>query len=322
MFTGGHGSTLRVMSYNIRMDTPDDGNNQWSRRRFRVFHVIRRYRPDVFGVQEALSNQVADLQGAFQSFSWYGVGRDDGAQNGEHSAIFYRKDRFELQDQGTFWLSPTPDVPGSKGWDAALPRICTWVVLRDRRSHQRIAHFNTHLDHVGKTARQEGARLIAARIREIAGPNTSTILTGDFNANPQSEAYRAITGESPLRDAKQISRSPHRGPEGTWSTFHTWRRVGDRWDYVFVSPDVQVLNHLHSTFSERFHYPSDHLPVIATLSLAMGKSFAMHPRGHTRTHTRTLMTSYRPTHLPTRPFDGSRPHYPYYYPAQYSRRYV
>ncbi|CAF1390727.1 unnamed protein product [Adineta ricciae] len=268
MDTRAHNSTVRVMTYNIRMDTPEDGSNQWSNRRDRVFRLIQRYHPDLFGVQEALPHQLSDLQSALPTYEWYGVGRDDGISNGEFSAIFYRRDIFHLQRQGTFWLSETPDTPGSKGWDAALPRICTWVILRDRRSGQSIAHFNTHLDHVGKTARREGARLIASRIRELTGLAMPTILTGDFNTDPQSDAYRTIVAESSLQDAKQITKTPHRGPDGTWSTFHTWRRIGQRLDYIFVSPQhIQVLNHQHSTFSEQFRYPSDHLPVIATLAL-------------------------------------------------------
>ncbi|UJR29312.1 hypothetical protein I4U23_010526 [Adineta vaga] len=305
MYAKDHGSTIRLMTYNIRMDTPDDGSNRWDRRKDRVFRLIQHYQPDLFGVQEALPNQLADLQNAFPSFGWYGVGRDDGQNNGEFSAIFYRRNVFDLQQQGTFWLSETPDTPGSKGWDAALPRICTWVILRHRRTNQKIAHFNTHLDHVGQTARREGARLIVSRIQQITRSAMPTILTGDFNTDPQSDAYGAIVAESSLQDAKQITKSPHRGPDGTWSTFNTWRRIGQRLDYIFVTPQyIRVLNHSHSTFSENLRYPSDHLPVIATLALQTGN----HKRRHVRKYPRFYPHHYYPS--------AAVPHFPhrnYYY---------
>ena len=157
MFTRDSASTLRVMTYNIRVDTPDDGINRWNLRKQRVFNLIQHYQPDLIGVQEGLAHQVADLQGAFPFYNWYGVGRDDGNDKGEFSAIFYRADVFELRESGTFWLSETPDQPGSKGWDAALPRVCSWVKLKDRRNNQTIYHFNTHLDHAGQIAGRQSA---------------------------------------------------------------------------------------------------------------------------------------------------------------------
>lgn len=172
------------MTYNIRMDTVNDGINRWNLRKNRVFRLIQQYQPDLIGVQEALSHQLADLHAAFPSFGWYGVGRDDGKENGEFSAIFYRLSIFELHDYRTFWLSETPDTPDSKGWDAALPRVCSWVKLNDRRNNRKFCHFNTHLDHAGQNARRQNARLILARIQTIAGPMMPTILTGDFNVGP------------------------------------------------------------------------------------------------------------------------------------------
>ncbi|CAF0718859.1 unnamed protein product [Adineta steineri] len=268
MFTRDLTRISRVMSYNIRMDTPADGENQWVRRRDRVFRLIQYYQPDLIGIQEALPHQIGDLVSAFPIYGWYGVGRDDGKRQGEFSAILYRLDIFERQNQGTFWLSKTPDVPGSKGWDAALPRICSWVLLHDRRTNQKVCHFNTHLDHVGKTARREGARLIASRIHQIAGSKIPTVLTGDFNAGPESDAYRTIVTHSPLRDAKLITKAPHDGPQGTWSTFNARNTIGGRLDYIFVSPQhFQVLHHSHSTYTENQKYPSDHLPVLANIML-------------------------------------------------------
>jgi endonuclease/exonuclease/phosphatase family metal-dependent hydrolase len=248
------------------MDTVSDGVNQWRLRKDRVFRLFQFCHPDLVGVQEALPHQLADLHAAFPSFDWYGVGRDDGKDKGEFSAIFYRLDIFELYNNGTFWLSKTPDTPGSRGWDAALPRICSWVILHDQRTNQYISHFNTHLDHAGKIARREGARLITDRIRQIAGPMIPTILTGDFNDDPESDAYRTIVTNSSLRDAKHVTKSPHRGPQGTWSTFDARHRIGKRLDYIFISSQhFTVLRHAHIAYSENKSYPSDHLPVLADL---------------------------------------------------------
>ena len=145
-----HHSPFRVMTYNIRLDTPRDGINQWRLRKDRVADLIRYHRADLLGVQEALPNQMVDLKTALPGFNWYGAGRDDGKEQGEFSAIFYRSDRFQLLDKGTFWLSEAPETPGSKGWDADVTRVCSWVKLRDRWTFQTLYHFNTHFDHVGE----------------------------------------------------------------------------------------------------------------------------------------------------------------------------
>ncbi len=275
MFTRDYASSVRVMTYNIRMDTVNDGINQWNLRKNRVFRLIQQYQPDLIGVQEALPHQLADLHAAFPSFGWYGVGRDDGKDKGEFSAIFYRLSLFELRDQGTFWLSETPDMPGSKGWDAALPRVCSWVKLKDRRNNQRVCHFNTHLDHAGQIARTQSAHLILARIQAIAGPMIPTILTGDFNVDPQSDAYRTIITNTFFRDAKYATQSPHSGPHGTWSTFDVRHGIGKRIDYIFISSQhFKVLQHGHLTYSENLYYPSDHLPVLADLSFRLFTEFS------------------------------------------------
>ncbi len=274
MFSINYGSTLRVMTYNIRFDTSHDGVNRWNLRKHRVFNLIQQYQPDLLGVQEALPHQIADLHKAFPSFGWYGVTREHRSKNGEFSAIFYRLSMFELHDNGTFWLSETPDKPGSKGWDAALPRVCSWVKLIDRRNHQIVYHFNTQFDH-GKIARRQSARLILARIHAITGSVAPTILTGDFNSDPESNAYRIITTNTIFQDAKYATQSPHHGPDGTWSTFDVHHGIGQRLDYIFVSSQYfKVLQHQHVTYSENSHYPSDHLPVLSVLAFRRSTGFA------------------------------------------------
>jgi endonuclease/exonuclease/phosphatase family metal-dependent hydrolase len=256
------------MTYNIRLDTSQDGINQWSLRKDRVASLIRYHSADLFGVQEALLNQITDLKNALPAFDWYGLGRDDGKVKGEYSAIFYRSNRFELLDKNTFWLSETPELPGMKGWDAFLPRVCSWVKLHDRWTSKTLYHFNTHLDNMGEIARRESARLIMARILNITKFNTPMILTGDFNVGPDSDTYRIILTNSSLKDTKDLTETPHYGPNSTWSTFSVEQGLGDRIDYIFITPqNLRVLQHATLTDSDSQYYPSDHLPVLVELVL-------------------------------------------------------
>ena len=262
-----HKSSFRMMTYNIRLDTICDGKNRWHCRKDRVINLIHHYAPDLLGVQEPLPEQMVDLQGGLSDYGSYGVGRNDGRDSGEFSAVFYRHARFELIDKGTFWLSESPDTPGSKGWDADLPRICSWVRLKDRSTNKEVCHFNTHFDHQGHKARRESARLILTRIQQIVGSSIPAILTGDFNTGPESDAYHTIITNTAFQDAKLSSESPHSGPDGTWSTFDVGTGIGDRIDYIFItSSHLKALTHAHLTDSENKCYPSDHLPVLAELA--------------------------------------------------------
>jgi endonuclease/exonuclease/phosphatase family metal-dependent hydrolase len=272
--SGRDTALLRVMSFNIRYDNPADGEDAWPKRRARVASMIRFHRADVIGLQEALANQIADLDEALPRFGWFGRGRS-AEQDGEHCAVLFDEDRLELLDQGTFWLSETPEVAGSRSWDAALPRIVTWGRLRQRRSGGVFFLFNTHFDHLGETARRESARLLVRRLAEVAPPGTPVVVTGDFNATPESEPYRILTAEgasaegSGLVDALHASLSPHHGPTTTWNGFQAIV-PGRRIDFIFVRPPVEVRQHgiLSDVFDGRF--PSDHLPVLA--EVAVGSS--------------------------------------------------
>ena len=261
-------ASFRVMTYNVRFDQIEDGKNQWSFRKDRLINLIQYYAPDLFGVQEPLPQQVADLKVALPAFDEYGVGRDDGVNQGEFNTIFYRSARFELLDKGTFWLSETPEIPGCRGWDADRTRICGWVKLCDRQTQQSLYYFNTHFDHIGSTARLESARLLLARIKRVADSKTSVILTGDFNTGPESDPYHTILTNSPLQDAKNLTETPHQGPNGTWATFFVAHGLGDRIDYIFVTPqNTRVLKHAILTDSDTECYPSDHLPVLAEIDI-------------------------------------------------------
>ena len=260
--------TVRVMSFNIRYDEPRDGVNAWTNRKQKVADVIRFHKADLIGVQEALLTQLRDLESMLPDIAWCGVGRADGKEAGEYSAILYRKSRFQMQECKTFWLSPTPDVAGSKGWDAAFPRVVTWAKFRDRTSKKTFIHFNTHFDHVGQKARVESSKLIVARLGEIA-KKLPFVLTGDFNVVESNEAYKTIVARTEsvnLSDARYISVNPHFGGDSTWTAFKQIE-AGRKIDYVFVRAGMKVLE--HGILADQWNglWASDHFPVLAEVEL-------------------------------------------------------
>ena len=260
---------LRIMTFNIRLDVASDGPNAWPYRRDWVASLIRFHGADAVGVQEALAHMLTELDARLPGFARVGVGRADGRAGGEFSAILYHTGRLEVLDHGTFWLSPSPEVAGSKGWDAAIERVATWARFRDRRTGCTHLHLNTHFDHIGEQARQESARLIRTRLASLAG-DLPVIVTGDLNADPRSVPYRIFTrdtiagGIGPLVDAFDASSSGHYGPTSSWNAFKAIE-AGRRIDYVLVSPGIPVLTHgiLPDSWDNRF--PSDHLPVLAAV---------------------------------------------------------
>jgi endonuclease/exonuclease/phosphatase family metal-dependent hydrolase len=268
-------AVLRVMTFNIRYDNPGDGRNAWPLRRDWVAQIIRERRCDLAGLQEALPGQIADLENRLAEYAWYGVGRDDGKRGGESTPIFYRKARFERLDEGAFWLSETPDEPGSKSWDTAITRVAVWLKLQDRETGQTFFVFNTHFDHRGTEARRESAKLLLRRIPEIAG-DAPMVLTGDFNCTPNTQPYKTLTAEPQtsggwrLRDAFTASASDPLGPTGTWNGFDQIV-PGQRIDYLFVGPGFRVISHKTIDETREGRFPSDHLPVMAELQLDPAK---------------------------------------------------
>jgi len=251
---------INVMSYNIRLNTNSDGVNAWPNRKDNVKALVKFYDTDILCVQEALPEQF-DALSENTDFDVVGVGRDDGKRKGEFSAIYFNKNRFIKKDGGTFWLSLTPDVP-SKGWDAALNRICSWVRLYDKLNKKEFLVFNTHYDHVGVQARIESAKLIKQKIQEIA-PKLPVVFTGDLNVTPETEAIATI--KSFLTDTKEISIEAPYGPTGTFNAFKWDSPLKDKIDYIFVNKAFKVQKFAVLSDSKDQRYYSDHLPVFVKL---------------------------------------------------------
>lgn len=257
---------LRVLSFNVRFNNPGDSLDAWPYRKEAVAGVVRFHGADLVGLQEAQRNQLDDLEALLPGFAWFGEPRADGGPRDEYSAVLYRTERLDLLGHATFWLSETPDVPGSQGWDAAYPRIVTWGRFRDRASGDTLYLFNTHFDHVGEQARAESARLLKREIRRVVG-EAPVIVTGDFNATPDDEPIQILTDGDGLllADARMVSETPPYGPNTTWNGFDALV-PGRRIDFVFVGDRVRVLRYgeLAETY-DGVHFPSDHLPVLAEI---------------------------------------------------------
>lgn len=260
VFAGDGPQPIKLISYNLRNSGAKDGDNSWSKRRPATPQMIRQEAPDVFGVQEGLIDQLQYIDTECPQYARVGVGRDDGAEGGEIMAVYYLRDRFELVDSGTLWLSETPDRP-SRGWDGACNRTMTWAELRDRTSGKTFFYFNTHLDHKGKTARAEGVKLVVAQIAAIAG-KAPAILGGDFNTPTDSPIFRPLT--KTMKSARD--KAPETDREGTFNGFGS-------------APDTIVIDHLYfrgklkclrfATLTGDYGAPyiSDHYPISMTFSL-------------------------------------------------------
>lgn len=258
--------TFSVLTYNIRLATPDDAPNIWSHRKENVFSLIGQASPDVFGLQEALKEQVYDFDKAFPAYSRVGVGRDNGKAEGEFSPVYYNSRKYTLLTSGTFWLSQTPAVAGSRGWDAACNRVVSWVQLKEGTSGKPFFVFCTHFDHMGEVARRNSAKLLIHAVDSLAGKN-SAIVVGDFNASPETEPYQLITEKSNsnhLTDALKLS-SKVKGPEYTYTGFKVGGIPGQRIDYIFLKNISKVNTYTVNDTNNGEFYPSDHLPVSAEL---------------------------------------------------------
>lgn len=259
---------LRVITYNIRLNIASDGVNAWPNRKDEVCALLDFHQAEIFGLQEAMYDQIQDISSKMPKMKWVGVGRDDGKQAGEFSPIFYDADKFKALKNGGFWLSETPDKPGL-GWDAACNRVCTWITLKEEKTGDKFMVFCTHFDHVGVKAREESARLIMKKIKELNTDKLPVIVMGDFNSTPEMEAYKTITTE--LKDSREISKKAPYGPVGTFNSFKFDAPMKDRIDYVFVNDKVEVKRYATLTDNKDQRFPSDHQPVLVVLELKNGK---------------------------------------------------
>ena len=257
--------TMNITSYNIRYNNPGDGENAWPNRKEMVSRLLRFHEADIIGLQEALYGQILDIQNDLPEYEWFGVGRDDGKKEGEFSPVFFNKSKFTLLENGTFWLSETPEKPGL-GWDAACNRVVTWGKFQSKTSQKKFMVFNTHFDHAGTEARKQSAILIRQKIEKMTyNKNLPFFLTGDLNLTPGELPISLL--KKYLNDSRDISQEPPYGPVGTFNGFKLDSPLDRRIDYIFTHGDLKVLRYgvLSDIKDQRF--PSDHLPVIIKVAL-------------------------------------------------------
>ena len=259
----GSAQQLTVASFNIRMKTTSDVGNLWDDRKDAVTDLIRFHEFDIFGIQEGFYEQVQDIKDQLSNFDYIGVGRDDGKQQGEHSAIFFNTERFRLIKQGTFWLSAIETEKPNKGWDAALPRICSWGVFEDKKNGKSFIFMNTHFDHVGIEARRESAQLIMRKSEELA-VGLPIILTGDFNVDEKNEAYLTLAKSGVVYDTYDLAEVIYE-PNSTFNGWGKRIKPKQRIDHIFVTKPFRVRKYGVLTDTYRGKFPSDHFPIISVL---------------------------------------------------------
>lgn len=281
--------TLKVGSYNIRCPS-DKGDNAWERRRSDLVSLVRTLDFDVFGLQEVAPRQAKYLRKALPQYKMVGEFRNADRKSGEASPVCYRKDRFEAIDKGTFWLSETPDVPGSRSWKTSCPRVCSWLLLKDKKNGKTFCFANAHTDHRSALARLEGMKLVIKRMRDFAPPGTPIIFTGDHNCLENSKPAKAVA--EILKDSIYVTET---APKGPWRTYTGWTwldneysaadalklqqsernkplsssKTGYRIDYIYVSKGIRVTAYaVHADPRPGVKlYPSDHFPVSASVIL-------------------------------------------------------
>ncbi|MCE9560627.1 MAG: endonuclease/exonuclease/phosphatase family protein [Planctomycetes bacterium] len=261
---------VKVMSFNIRYGTAKDGENHWDKRKEFLADTVKAFGPDLLGTQENLGFQRDFLAEKLAGYEALGVGRDDGKEKGEMMAVFWRKERFEKTDGGHFWLSETPKVAGSKSWDSSLPRMATWVKLKDKKADGKaVLWVNTHFDHMGKVSRVEAAKLLRSQIAAL-GEGCSILVTGDFNSGEESDPYKALFGvggkdESPVVDSYRVAHPKREDNEGTTTPFKPGPSKGSRIDWIGVSRDWKVVSAEIDHTSRDGRTPSDHFPITAVI---------------------------------------------------------
>lgn len=256
---------LKVMSFNIRYGTANDGDNHWDNRHELVIKTVQDFDPDVLGTQETVGFQAEYLKQHLPAYTYVGSSRDANP-NGEQCGLLFRTARFELVKSGQFWLSETPDTKFSKSWDSSLPRIATWAQLQDRlNDNQELLFINTHFDHRGSVARLESAKLLR-RFVESQPKDLPVIITGDFNCAEASDPYNALAGSDRLSDSYRLVHQQREPNEGTFNGF-VGTATGARIDWILCSPQFTTTSASINRFHDNGRYPSDHFPVSAVLEV-------------------------------------------------------
>ena len=259
-----HAQQLTIGTYNLKYDNPKDTGNLWVNRAPVIAALLRFHAFDIFGTQEGYKNQLDDIANALPQYSYYGAGRDDGKDKGEHSAIFYKKDEFKLLNKGDFWLSQTPGQP-SLGWDATCcNRICSWVYLEQKKTGKKFYFFNAHYDHQGVQARKESSKLILQKIKDIAG-KSPVIFTGDLNGSQQSEWYQAVANSGVLKDTYKEVKYAYVN-NASFNGFGHNNDSADIIDHIFTTTHFTATR--WGVLTDTYHgkYPSDHFPVLAEVN--------------------------------------------------------
>ena len=258
-------TTVKMMSFNIRLDVASDGDNRWDIRKDKVAGLVNFYEPDFVGGQEVQHHQLTYLLNTLDGYDYIGVGRDDGKQEGEYSCIFYKKNDFKLIKQSTFWLSPTPDSV-SFGWKAACRRVCTYGLFQSNKTKQFVWVFNTHFDHISEEARLESAKLIIKKIGEVNQKNYPVILSGDFNSKPVEAPAQFMLAN--MNSARAVATQVYGGAD-TWNGFHFNKKPEGCIDYIFVSKKSKINVSKFATLTDSYDmkYPSDHFPILATINI-------------------------------------------------------
>ncbi|HMB98726.1 MAG TPA: endonuclease/exonuclease/phosphatase family protein [Balneolaceae bacterium] len=265
LFATMNSQHVSAMTYNLRFDNPGDVENRWDNRKDHAAGLLRFYEPGIIGTQEALKHQLDYLNNHLEEYTYVGVAREDGAREGEYSAIFIDTTRFKIDKEQTFWLSETPEIP-STGWDANIKRVCTFALLENRESGNKFYVFNAHLDHRGEKSRMQSVKLIWKKVEERTGSSKyPVIVMGDLNAEPGDDPIAFLNQH--LNDAYKISEEPPYGPVGTFNSFDVEKPAERRIDYIFVSDEFSVKKYASISDSKNSRYPSDHFPVYAELDL-------------------------------------------------------
>lgn len=254
-----YSQNLKLMTYNIRLDVASDGENAWPVRKDFFTSQIQFYEPDIMGIQEAMPNQVIDIEKSLLQYNQVGLGRE-GKGKGESSNIFYKKEKFNVIETNTFWLSDTPDLI-SRGWDAACHRVCTFALFNEINKDRKFWVFNTHLDHIGEQARAKGLELILSKIDQFNVNNYPVVLMGDFNLEPNDKTILEVKKQ--MHDTREVTLSKPFGPVGTFNNFEFNTPVTKRIDYIFISKKskLEVKKYGVLSDSKDLKYPSDHFPV-------------------------------------------------------------